>query len=113
MAKWVTGQSGNPAGRPRQDKKVKDLVRKIGPAAIKRLEKISRGEPVRDGDPPPPWSEIRRANEYLADRCYGKAAAVSDGSSGTYQGATIIVDTGIRRDLPPPTVDVTPIKPDD
>jgi hypothetical protein len=108
---WIKGQSGNPGGRPREDMRVSALIKKIGPCAIKRLERISKGLPVRDGDPAPSPGDVRRANEYLADRAYGKPAAPDSG--GAFEGATIIVDTGIRRvKLNPPTIDATPVEQD-
>lgn len=40
--RWVKGQSGNPGGRRKQDYRIKDLALEKCPAALKRLEEISK-----------------------------------------------------------------------
>ena len=107
MGKWVKGQSGNPGCRPKMSAKLSDLAKRETPAAFKRIIRLSGSLPVTNGGDKPSVAEIHKANQYIVDRAYGKPTAPDSG--GTFNGATIIVDTGIRRTpIEPPTIDVTP-----
>lgn len=52
-----------------------------------------------------PAERIKGA-QYIIDRGYGKPETAGNGPSGMFAGATILVDTGIKRE--PLTLDVTP-----
>jgi hypothetical protein len=74
--RFVKGQSGNPAGRPRQDKTITELAREHGPRAIQVLAELMNDEKV-------PASTRALAADCILDRAYGKppllnALAVSD-----------------------------------
>ncbi len=62
---WKPGQSGNPNGRPRMPEELKDRLRKINEAAVKRLEAM-----VESADTPP--EVVRKIANDTADRLYGK-----------------------------------------
>jgi len=105
---WVKGQSGNPGGRPKLDARVSALAKKESPAIFKKLVRIANGKPATERGDAPSNTEILRAMDMVFDRAWGKASTAE--SSGAFQGAQIIVDTGIRREkLNPPTIDAMPV----
>ena len=62
------GQSGNPSGRPKmtaEEKKIRDMFRKLGPNAIKKLEEMLSAERL---------SSIAKVRiiEIILERAYGK-----------------------------------------
>ena len=61
---WSPGQSGNPSGRPKVMAEIRELARKKGPGAFRRIVWLARkaeDERVR-----------LRANEVILERAYGK-----------------------------------------
>jgi hypothetical protein len=71
---FVKGKSGNPGGRPRENSEIKELARKHGPAAIKRLVELMKGSDPR---------VAVAAAQALLDRGYGKPAqAIVGGETG-------------------------------
>ena len=108
---WVKGQSGNPGGRPKLDSRVSALAKKESPAIFKKLVRIANGKPATEKGDTPSNTEILRAMDMVFDRAWGKASTAE--SAGAFQGATIVVDTGIRRHtLEAPTIDATPVDDD-
>lgn len=105
---WKKGQSGNPGGRPKISQEVSDLAKRESPAAFRRIVRIAKGKSLDKGGDKPSMAEVHKANQYILDRAYGKPETAGNNASGLFAGATIMVDTGIRRELEPPTVDVTP-----
>jgi hypothetical protein len=67
---WAPGKSANPGGRP---KGLAAEVRRIYPAdeLVSVMTMIARGEVVAGLKPK--LSDVQRANEWLADRGWGKA----------------------------------------
>ncbi len=59
------GQSGNPGGRPKEVAEVRELAKKHGPAAIKRLAKLMASENERTAV---------AACEAVLNRGYGRPA---------------------------------------
>ncbi len=62
------GQSGNPSGRPKmtaEEKKIRDMFRKLGPKAIKKLEEMLAADRL---------SSIAKVRiiEIILERAYGK-----------------------------------------
>jgi hypothetical protein len=62
------GQSGNPAGRPKmtaEEKKVREMFRKLGPKAVKKLDEMLDAERL---------SSIAKVRiiEIILERAYGK-----------------------------------------
>jgi hypothetical protein len=45
---WKPGQSGNPAGRPRAENDLRELIRPHTPALVRRLLRVARNERHRD-----------------------------------------------------------------
>lgn len=91
---WEPGQSGNPAGRKRENEEIKALARQHCPRAIERLAEIM------DGDDP---RAAAAASNSLLDRGYGKPTQVVSGEDG---GPAIVVMTRYAtgdadRDTPP------------
>ncbi len=112
---WQKGQSGNPAGRPKKSQEVRALAKTESPKLFKKTILMAYGKPVYKGGPVPTVAETLRAQEMVYDRALGKPATVDSG--GMFQGARIIVNTGIVRDRPaeslePPTVEGTVATPD-
>ncbi len=70
------GQSGNPAGRPKMPKEVKEAFRKATPEAVKILKQILLNPEARDTD-------RLRAAEIILDRAYGKPAQAVDITTDT------------------------------
>lgn len=70
---FVKGQSGNPSGRPKVVGEIRDLARKHGPDAIRRLVELSRSS---NGQ-----VSVAACREIL-DRAYGKAAQPQTGEDG-------------------------------
>lgn len=64
------GQSGNPGGRPRENKEVRALARQHGIEAIEKLVEWMRGENAK--------ASISAANSIL-DRAFGKPSQPVDG----------------------------------
>lgn len=114
---WAKGQSGNPAGSKKGSRKqsnsVEALIKRGSKASLKLLCRVVEGlEEASIGD-------RVRAGTYLIDRDLGKPEAAQSAAQGMFAGATIMVDTGIKRTLEPPTingeshaVDATPASPD-
>src|SRR5215831_7910343 len=65
--RFQPGQSGNKAGRPRQDKTITELARAYGPRAIEVLAELMN-------DPKASASARAIAADRILDRAYGKAA---------------------------------------
>ena len=65
---YQPGQSGNPSGRPKmtaEEKKIRDMFRKLGPKAIKKLEEMLAADRL---------SSIAKVRiiEIILERAYGK-----------------------------------------
>jgi len=60
---WKKGQTGNPAGRPKDELKIRQLAREYGPEAIQRLVEWMRSDNPKASVP---------AAQTLLDRGYGK-----------------------------------------
>ena len=65
------GKSGNPGGRPKENKEVKELARKYSKEAIERLVFWMRSNEPRIS---------LQASQALLDRGYGKPSIDSEGS---------------------------------
>lgn len=95
---WKKGESGNPGGKPHRAD-IKLLCRRGSRNAVRLLRQVVEGKIEA------PIGDRIRAAQYILDRVEPRPTA-EQGS--LFQGATIVVDTGIRRDLPAPTIDVSP-----
>ena len=76
--RFQPGQSGNKAGRPRQDKTITELARAHGPRAIEVLAELIN-------DPKASASARAIAADRILDRAYGRppqAVGLSVGSAG-------------------------------
>ena len=60
---WQKGKSGNPSGRPKMSDSVRDLIRKSGEMALRRLVELAQCEDR---------VVAQRSCVYLCDRAYGK-----------------------------------------
>ena len=97
----VKGSSGNPSGKASKAKQdIKALCRRNSVRAVRTLVGIMQ-------DVTASTSDRIKAATYILDRGYGRPESEGNGAAGLFAGATIVVDTGIRRE--PPMVDVTPI----
>jgi hypothetical protein len=65
------GQSGNPAGRPKMPKDLKEAFKAASPKALEILKKILADPAAKDND-------RLRAAEIILDRAYGKPAQAVD-----------------------------------
>jgi len=72
--KWKRGQSGNPGGRPRAEREVRELARKHGAKALKRLVELMASTNERVA--------VAAASAVL-DRAYGKPAQSLTGPNDT------------------------------
>ncbi len=83
------GQSGNPGGRPKEIGEVRELAKKHGPAAIKRLVKLIASDNERTAV---------AACQVLLDRGYGKPHASVEHSGHidhvTYDAAILEILNG-------------------
>ncbi len=66
------GQSGNPNGRPKMPKDLKEAFKAASPKALEILKKILADPAAKDSD-------RLRAAEIILDRAYGKPARVHQG----------------------------------
>lgn len=81
--KWKKGQSGNPGGRPKEEREVVALARENSPEAIRRLVEWMRSDNGK--------VSIMAANAIL-DRAFGKpaqAVQVSGSLSHSYDEALL------------------------
>jgi hypothetical protein len=93
---WKPGQSGNPAGRRREDHRIQELARTYAPEALEVLAKIARDENKTDG------ARVSAAVALL-ERAYGKPQPVAtDGE--------LIVRVIKFAELPHPMIDVTAVE---
>lgn len=67
---WRPGQSGNPAGRPKDQHKIQMLARSFGAEAIDKLVELMRSGENQDIQ--------RRAAMAILDRGYGKPQPATD-----------------------------------
>ena len=89
------GQSGNPAGRPKmtaEEKKVRDMFRKLGPKAVKKLDEMLDAERL---------SSIAKVRiiEIILERAYGKvetAVKVTENKVTVEEAQAKIDDTIIQ-----------------
>lgn len=96
---WKKGESGNPGGKV-QRPDIRLLCQRGSKRAVALLRQAVEGK--LDCSP----SDRLKAAMYILDRV--EAKPIADGTGGMFQGAQIIVDTGIRRGIEPPTIDATP-----
>lgn len=82
---FVKGQSGNPSGRPKMPKEVKEAFKAASPEALKTLKKILTDPAAKDSD------RIRAA-EIILDRAYGKPAQAVDITTDTVTIKETITD---------------------
>jgi chaperonin GroEL (HSP60 family) len=68
---FVKGQSGNPNGRPKMPKDLKEAFKAASPKALEILKKILADPAAKDSD-------RLRAAEIILDRAYGKPAQAVD-----------------------------------
>lgn len=73
---FVKGQSGNPNGRPKMPKDLKEAFKAASPKALEILKKILADPEAKDGD-------RLRAAEIILDRAYGKPAQAVDITTDT------------------------------
>lgn len=85
---WQPGQSGNPGGRPKQNKTVTELALQEAPAAFSRIVELARSV-----DPSVDPKLKLQANTYIIDRAYGKAAQSVNVSGEVNIPITITVGT--------------------
>jgi len=83
--KWLPGRSGNPGGRPKEERVVLDLAREYAPAAVRELARIAvEGKSER--------CRVLAATALL-DRAYGRPATVinGDGAGGFLAGFAALI----------------------
>ena len=73
---FVKGQSGNPNGRPKMPKDLKEAFKAASPKALEILKKILADPEAKDSD-------RLRAAEIILDRAYGKPAQAVDITTDT------------------------------
>jgi hypothetical protein len=73
---FVKGQSGNPNGRPKMPKDLKEAFKAASPKALEILKKILADPEAKDSD-------RLRAAEIILDRAYGKPAQSVDITTDT------------------------------
>ncbi len=86
------GQSGNPGGRPKEVAEVRELARKHGPDAIKKLAALLKSKDER---------VVLGAVKELLDRGYGKSAQAITGEGGEEPVAvtfTMHLHPGVRKE---------------
>jgi hypothetical protein len=71
--RWAKGISGNPGGRPRAERQVRELAQTYGPRAIRRLAQLMRSSNER---------VAVAAASALLDRGYGKPPLAVTGADG-------------------------------
>jgi hypothetical protein len=81
---WKPGQSGNPGGRPKEEREVLQLARDASPAAIRRLVELM--------DCDSPRAAIAAANSIL-DRAFGKPAQTISGDPDKPLSTNLGLDT--------------------
>lgn len=64
--RFRAGTSGNPGGRPKDEQGVRELARKLGPAAIRKLEQLMASADER---------VALAASNAILDRGFGKASS--------------------------------------
>lgn len=74
---FAKGASGNPSGRPKENKEIKELARKHAPEAFKKIISLMQGDDAK--------ISLQAAQEVL-NRAYGKPAQSVDVSD---EGGTI------------------------
>ncbi len=96
------GHSGNAEGSKRRQKaSVVEYCRRHSLRAAKIVMGIAEKTSASDAD-------RTKAANHIIDRAHGRPEAAQSTAQGMFQGATIIVDTGIRRRaLEPSTIDQT------
>jgi Family of unknown function (DUF5681) len=99
------GQSGNPAGRPKQNVTVTELARSHGPRAIQVLAQLMNDEKA-------PASARAAAAEKLLDRGFGKPLQLSLTDAGPIRRASDLTDDELAAIIasaqPAPTGTVEP-----
>ena len=102
---FTKGNNANPAGKNQHTNgkgvDFKALCVKETPNSFRRLKAIAKDGKV---------AAATRAgvDQYIIDRAHGRPEAAQSTAQGMFQGATIIVDTGIRRRaLESPVIDET------
>ena len=96
------GKAANPAGRNQHTAKAdkvefKDLCVAETPLAFKRIRALAKDKQV------PPTTRLN-ADQFIIEHAHGKPEAAQSATQGMFAGATILVDTGIKRTLEPPTI---------
>jgi hypothetical protein len=90
--KWKPGQSGNPGGRPKEEREVLELARQHSPEAIRKLVEWMRSDSSK--------ASIM-ACQALLDRAFGKpaqAVAVSGSLTHSYDQALLALLNGALSD---------------
>src|SRR5262245_38393890 len=83
--RFLKGASGNPSGRPPQDKTVTELARAHGPRAIEVLVDVMNDENASA-------SARAMAAERILDRAYGRPPSFSTSDVGDFRKATDLSD---------------------
>ncbi len=104
--RFIKGNKANPIGAKAHDTKARkgkviDWCKRHTLEGMKIALRIARDSEASNGDK-------LKAIGMIAERGYGRPEAAQSATQGMFQGATIIVDTGIRRRaLEPSTIDET------
>jgi hypothetical protein len=88
--RFVKGTSGNPAGRPAQDKTVSELARAHGPRAIEVLAQLMNDEKV-------PAATRALAADRILDRAYGKPPQLNTADAVQFRRACDLSDDELAR----------------
>jgi Family of unknown function (DUF5681) len=83
--RFLKGQSGNPAGRPKLDQTITELARAHGPRAIEVLAELMN-------DPKATATARAMAADRILDRAYGKPPQLNTTDAGQFRRARDLSD---------------------